>query len=279
MFGILLALTSTAFEEVANSIGKKQVQDRIASYYTFGFLTLLFGTAFLLVEGFVRGQLIFSLASLPTFLPRVALEILQAYVTVRAITYSDRGDFGFFKTLTIPLLLGLDILLGYAIGTWQIFGMALIFVPIGILVYRERHVMKGAGYLLIGAINAALTVSLYKYDITHFNSVEAEQSIVGIVLLAYFFLMARARYDENPFTFLRTKAFAGQTLASGLSNVAVSFAYAFAPASIILSAMRSFAVLFAILTGRFYFRERHFLLRLVMLILVAFGLILLIPGL
>ena len=114
MFGILLALTSTAFEEVANSIGKKQVQDRIASYYTFGFLTLLFGTAFLLVEGFVRGQLIFSLASLPTFLPRLALEILQAYVTVRAITYSDRGDFGFFRTLTIPILLGLDILLGYS---------------------------------------------------------------------------------------------------------------------------------------------------------------------
>jgi len=279
MFGILLALTSTVFEEAANSIGKKQVQDHVASYYTFGFLTLLFGTAFLLVEGFIRGQLIFSLASLPTFLPRVALEILQAYVTVRAITYSDRGDFGFFKTLTIPLLLGLDILLGYAIGTWQIFGMALIFVPIGILVYRERHVMKGAGFLLIGAVNAALTVSLYKYDITHFNSVEAEQSIVGIVLLAYFFLMARVRYGENPFTFLRTKAFASQTIASGLANVAVSFAYAFAPASIILAAMRSFAVLFAILTGRFYFRERHFLLRLVMLILVAFGLILLIPGL
>jgi len=275
MFGILLALASTAFEETANSIGKKQVQDHVASYYTFGFLTLLFGTAFLLVEGFVRGQLIFSLASLPTFLPRLALEILQAYVTVRAITYSDRGDFGFFRTLTIPILLGLDILLGYSIGTLQIFGMALIFVPIGILVYSERHVVKGAGYLLIGAVNAALTISLYKYDITHFNSVEAEQSLVGLVLLAYFFLMARARYGENPLTFLRKKAFAGQTIASGLSSVAASFAYAFAPASIILAAMRSSAILLSILTGRFYFKEKRFLMKSALCALIILGLVLL----
>src|SRR3989344_4399368 len=173
MFGILLAFTSTAFEEAANSIGKKQVQARVASYYTFGFLTLLFGTAFLLFEGLVRGQLLFSLASLPTFLPRVALEILQAYVTVRAITLSDRGDFGFFRTLTIPILLGLDILLAYSIGTLQMLGMALIIVPVGMLIYRERHEVKGAVYLMIGAVNAAITISLYKYDITHFNSVEA----------------------------------------------------------------------------------------------------------
>src|SRR3989344_8041793 len=147
MFGILLAFTSTAFEEVANSIGKKQVQDRVASYYTFGFLTLLFGTAFLFTEGFVRGQLIFSLASLPTVLPRVALEILQAYVTVRAITYSDRGDFGFFKTLTIPLLLGLDMLLGYTVAPLQIVGMALIVSPIAFLLYVERRQIKGLRYL------------------------------------------------------------------------------------------------------------------------------------
>ena len=276
MFGILLALASSAFEEAADSIGKKQVQSHVASYYTFGFLTLLFGTTFLLFEGFIRGQLIFSLASLPTFLPRLALEILQAYVTVRAITRSDRGDFGFLRTLTIPILLGFDILLGYSIGTLQIFGMALIVVPVLVLVYSERRAMKGAGYLLVGAINAAITISLYKYDITHFNSVEAEQSIIGLVLLAYFFLMARATYGENPLTFLRTKAFAGQTVASGLSSIAASFAYAFAPASIILAALRSSAVLFAILTGRFYFRERHFLLRVVLFVSVLSGFILLI---
>lgn len=276
MFGILLAFTSTAFEEVANSIGKKQVQGHVASYYTFGFLTLLFGTVFLLVEGFIRGQLIFSPASLPTLLPRIAFEILQAYVTVRAITVADRGDFAFFKTLTIPLLLGLDIMLGYAIGMWQIFGMGLVAVPVLILAYSERHTVKGLRYLIVGAFNAAITISLYKYDITHFNSLEAEQSIVGLALLAYFFLMARVTCGENPFTFLRKKVFASQTIASGFAHVAVSVAYAFAPASIILAALRSSAVLFAILTGRFYFRERHFLLRASMFIIVLCGLVLLI---
>ena len=139
MFGMLLALVGSTCEEAANSIGKYEVQKRAASIYTFGFLALLFGTTVLLVEGFARQNLFFSLASLPTFLPRVVLEILQAYVTVRAITISDRGDFGLVKTLTIPLLLLIDIAFSYAIAPLQIVGMMLIVSPIAFLLYVERR--------------------------------------------------------------------------------------------------------------------------------------------
>ncbi len=276
MFGTLLAVFGSACEETANSIGKYEIQKRTASIYTFGFLALLFGTTFLLVEGFVRHNLFFSLASLPTFLPRVALEILQAYVTVRAITISDRGDFGLVKTLTIPLLLLIDIALSYTVAPLQIVGMALIVSPIAFLLYVERRQIKGLRYLLIGAVNAAVTISLYKYDISHFNSVEAEQSLIGIALMVYFFIFAYIKAGENPLRFLRKRAFAAQATASGLANVAVSFAYFFAPASIILATLRSSAVLLAILTGRLYFRERHFLIRITLFVFVLVGLILLI---
>src|SRR3989344_5210112 len=151
MFGILLALVGPACEETADSIGKNEVRKRVASIYTFGFLALLFGTTFLLVEGFARQNLFISLASLPTFLPRVALEILQAYVTIRAITTSDRGDFGLVKTLTIPLLLLIDIAFSYTVAPLQIVGMALIVSPVALLLYVERRQIKGLHYLLIGA--------------------------------------------------------------------------------------------------------------------------------
>lgn len=277
MFGMLLALVGTACEETAHSIGKHEVQKRTASFYTFGFLTLLFSTAFFLAEGLARHTLFFSLASLPTFLPRVAFEMLQAYVTVRAITTSDRGDFGLVKTLTIPLLLLIDIALSYAVAPLRIAGMALIVLPVAFLLYVERKQIKGLGYLLIGAVNAAITISLYKYDISHFNSVEAEQSLIGIALMAYFFMFAYIKAGENPLRFLARRTFAAQATASGIANVAVSFAYSFAPASIILATLRSSAVLLAILTGRFYFRERHFLTRIALFVLVLGGLILLIP--
>jgi drug/metabolite transporter (DMT)-like permease len=277
MFGIALAALSNVFEEITDSIGKKEVRDRAASLYTFGFLGLLFGTIFLVVEGLMRHSLHFSLGSLPTFVPRVALEILQAYVTVRAITLADRGDFGFVRTLTMPLLLGIDIALGYSITTTQIVGIGLIFLPIAVLLAVELREMKGLRYLVIGAVNAAATISLYKYDITHFNSVEAEQAIVGTVLMLYFFALARTTSHENPLHFLRVRAFAGLTIASGLSNIVASFAYIFAPASVILAALRSSAVLFALLSGRYYFREQHFAVRVSLFVFTLAGLILLIP--
>ena len=277
MFGIALALFSSLFEEAANSIGKKEVAAHVASVYTFGFLGLLFSTSFFFCEGALRHTLVFSVASLPTFIPRLLLEMLQAYVTVKAITISDRGDFGFFKTLTIPVLLVVDFALGYSVGMRQILGMVLVLLPIGILIALEWKKIKGLSYLVIGTINAAVTISLYKYDITHFNSVEAEQALLGIALLAFFLLFALLKARENPFRYLRIPVFATLSVSNGLSGVAASFAYSFAPASVIATVLRSFSVLFAIATGRFYFHEKHLLLRAASFVLVTAGLLLLIP--
>lgn len=279
MYGALLAILGSSFEEASNSIGKYEVRKHVVSIYTFGFLTLLVGTTLLLAEGLARQSLVFSFASLPTFLPRVALEILQAYVTVRAITISDRGDFGLVKSLTIPLLLLVDIALGYAIAPTQITGMVFIVTPVLVLLWIERSQIRGLPYLLIAATNAVVTISLYKYDIAHFNSVEAEQAIVGGVLMVYFFLFAYFKAGENPLRFLHRRIFAFQANASGLASVAESFAYSFAPASVILAVLRSSAILLAILSGRFYFHERHFLTRTALFVLVLVGMILLIPGL
>src|SRR3990167_800914 len=101
MFGILLAAASSAFSELSDSIGKKEVRDKAESYYTFGFLSLLFGAVFMAVVGFLRDSMVFSMESLPTFIPRAILEILQVHITILAIVKADRSDFGLIRTLTI----------------------------------------------------------------------------------------------------------------------------------------------------------------------------------
>ena len=273
MFGLLLAGLSGAFGELSDSIGKKEVHDKVASYYTFGFLNLLFGTVFIIAAGIVRHDFIFDMASLPTFLVRLILEIAQAHISILAIMKADRSDFGLIRMLTVPLLLIVDISLGYHVALFQILGIAFIIVAVVCLSYSENFKTKGLWLILASSVNAVATISLYKYDVSHFNSVESEQGIVCLVLVLYFFILAAYVKRENPLGFLANPAFVAQTVSSGLSNAAASFAILFAPASVITAALRAFSVLFSILSGRFYFHERKFILKVTLFSLITLGLV------
>src|SRR3989344_6821009 len=143
MFGILLAAASSAFGELSSSLGKKEVRDKAESYYTFGFLSLLFGAVFMAVLGFLRDSIVFSMESLPTFIPRAILQILQVHITILAIVKADSSDFGLIRTLTIPFLLLVDIALGYVITTKQLFGITFIFIAIALLLSIEHLRVKG----------------------------------------------------------------------------------------------------------------------------------------
>src|SRR3989344_4136738 len=152
MFGILLAALSSASSELSDSISKKEVSDGAASYYTLGFLTILFGTVVLMLIGIWRQDFIFSLASLPTFVPRVFLEVLQAHISILAVVKADRSDYGPIRTLTIPLLLAVDIWLGYSVTTMQMLGMTIIFITIFLLMSYERFQEKEYFLMFLSAL-------------------------------------------------------------------------------------------------------------------------------
>lgn len=279
MYGVLLAIFCSGLDEVSSSIGKYELKHRVGSIYTFGFLTVFFGTMFFVATGFLRDSFVFSLASLPFFVPRVILETLQIHLTMLAVVKAERGDFSFLRLLTIPLLLIVDLALGYSFSNVQYLGMGLIFLVIAFLIILEKPKVKILKLLLSIAFLGAVTISLYKYDITHFNSVEAEQAIIGLFIALYFFVMAVVQKRENPLQFLRVRGYSIQASASALSAVIASFAYLFAPAAIITAALRSSAILFALVSGRYYFHEKHFLIRLALFICICCALTLLaLPG-
>lgn len=277
MFGIVLAGIGNFFAEIAETIGKKEGREKVASVYTLSFVSLFFAAIFIAAVGVTRDSFVFSLASLPTFCVRALLEIVQAYATTRALIAADRADFGFVKSLTIPLLLIIDLTIGYPLTPLQMTGIGIILLSVSILLFYERHTVQGLFFLLVSAINAAITISLYKYNITNFNSVEAEQSLIIVFLLVYFFFAAKYFANENPLRFLVKRIFLAQSLSSGVAHVANSFAYLFASPSVIATAIRSFAVLFALLSGKLYFHERYFWLKAGLFLLIVLGLVLLIP--
>jgi len=277
MIAFFLVFVSRLFDEIGTSIGKHQAQLKQESIYTMGFLKMLWGTIFFLcIAFFIRKDFIFSLASLPTFGPRLILEIIQYHVTLKAIVTATRSTYGFIRILTIPLLLVTDIILGYTLGFNQILGIGVIVVALIILFLRNGLKSKGKGLVLFTAINAVATISLFKYDITNFNSVEAEQSIVLAVLMVYMFVMAVIVAKENPLKFLKQPIFLSQSLSGGMSDVVMSFTYLFAPASVITTLKRALSIFFATISGHVYFHEKKLALKLVMFFLISIGLLLLV---
>lgn len=105
MFGVLITAIAASFEEIGSSIGKAKINSCQASCYTVGFLNLIGGTVLIATIGLIRDSFVFSLESLPTFIPRLILEMILMDLTMRALARADRSTFGFIRTTTIPLLL------------------------------------------------------------------------------------------------------------------------------------------------------------------------------
>lgn len=276
MFGVLLASIGTLFEEISTSFGKVAMARKTESPFTFGFIQLFWGSVILLGIALVRpSSFVFSAASLPTFLSRVIIEVIQAHVTVVAISVASRSTFGFIRILTVPLLLGVDILLGLVPTPFQVVGIILTVVTL-VLLFRSHGIERAGAWLtLFTAVNAVSTLSLFQYNVRHFNSVVAEQLIMHAVLVAYFAIVATISTHEHPFRLLFHRAALMQSLAMGVGSAIDSFAVLFAPISIVLAAKRSSSVLWAVVAGRLTFHEGRLVVKVAAVVLLGVGLVLL----
>jgi drug/metabolite transporter (DMT)-like permease len=169
-----------------------------------------------------------------------------------------------------------DTILGYKLNLFNIFGISAIILGLIILLVNHGINKKGIGYVIFSTINAVATISIYKYCITHYNSVVAQQIITYSFLLIFLFIMSIWKFKENPFNYMFKKKFLFQSISNGVGGVILSIAYVFAPASIITSGKRAFSVLWAIISGNKYFHEKHFLIKIISFLFIIFGLVFLI---
>jgi hypothetical protein len=239
--------------------------------YAFGFLSAFWATVFLFGLAWYRDAFVFSLESLPTFALRTILEITLMFVSLNAVLAADRSTFAFLRTLTIPLLLGADLALGYAITLPQIAGIAVMIAGFVLLTLNHGLSRTGKILTLFSALIPVATVSLYKYNITYYNSVEAEQALVHVVLLLTLLGVAWVRTGENLFVQIFRREHLLQSLSAGAAYVFMSYAYLFAPASVIMAGKRAFEILGAILFGRSMFKEKHIALKFIACAIIIAG--------
>ncbi len=273
MFGVIVTFFGTFFDELSSSISKAKLNEGRISIYSIGLINGLAGAAVFIFINLIKQEFNFSAASLPTLGLRAIIEIILATVTLTAVGRADRSTFGFIRVLTIPLLLLADLALGYKIAPFQLVGIGVIILSLFLVFVNHGINKRGAPLILVSAILPVASLSLYKYDITHYNSVAAEQMIIHLFLIAYFWLMAFFIIKENPFHFFKQKIFWYLSLANLAPSFLISYAYAFAPASVILSANRSSSVFWAVVSGKAYFKEKHILIKAACLMLLVSGLV------
>ncbi len=274
MIAVLMISIATLFDEVSASIGKTEITQKKESIYTMGFLSLFWVWIFMIISTvFITKDFRFALAALPTFMLRVIFEIFQATLTAHAIEKADRSTFNFIRLFTIPLLFGVDIILGYTLSLGQLIGMAIIILTLLGMSLDKKFGKKGSHYVALSAVNAVITISLYKYNITNFNSVGGEQIVMIFILLIYFYLTALIITKEHPIRMMKKPIFFAQSFTHGLGGAITSFAFLFGPASVITATKRSTAILWSIISGKKYFHEHHIITKMIFFAFILAGLI------
>jgi drug/metabolite transporter (DMT)-like permease len=275
LFAIILILGGSILSEVSSSLGKYTVNHKVVGLFSLGFFNCVIG--FGLFAGMIAFQpdaWKFSMASLPILAVRVVLDCLQLFWTLKATAAATRGTFGLVRSATIPLVLMIDLLLGYTLGPWMLVGMGLIFSTLVVLAALGDLDGKGMKYLALSAVNAAITISLFKFNITHYNSVATEQVIVLFCMSLVFLILARIKRESVIKTF-RHPLLAAEGVSLGGAGLLDSFAYTFIPASVAVTMIRALSVFWSIVFGKAYFKETHFVPKLAGCIVIVLGIILL----
>lgn len=275
MIGTLLAFVGTFIQEMSSSLGKCMLEREELSFSLYGITSYFFSAVFFLGFAVFAGETVsLARAGLLTFFVRFIFEIIQAELQFRALKLANRTTFGSIRVLTIPLLLVVDVTLGYALSMPQLFGILVATFVLFAIFIGPHTEGKGAFLSFLSAINAVVTISLYKYDITHFNSVAAEQFYIALLLLIYFTLRSFALHGKTMFHILVTPRVFFQSGATGVGSILVSYAYQYAPASLILALLRSSSVFWSFLSGTMYFKEtdirRKFILSSLLVIALLF---------
>jgi hypothetical protein len=277
MLTLFLVFSATFFEEVSSVSTKKGISNNKESIYTAGFLNLFFVTLFFLAIILYSGNFVFSLQSLPVFGARIAIEFVLFTIGLRAIALADRTTFSFIHSGTIPILLVIDLFLGYTLSTEQLLGIGLFCTAILLLVFYKGIEKRGALNVALLTVGAAVTISLFKYDITHYNSLEAEQFMAYLIMLIYLFFYNLFVLKENSFRAFRRVGFFAQSFTAGLATVLISFAYLYGAASVITALKRIGVVSWSLLSGRIYFREKHILIKFFLVVLLGLSIMLVLP--
>lgn len=270
---------SSIFRETSTAIGKIEIREHHESIYSMGFLSLMIVTIVFVAIAFIdEGGIHIHPDSYGLLGARIGLDIVGTYLSLVAIKKATRSTMSFFRLITVPLILIVDVIIGYTISVASFFGMGIVLVGLGFLFFSHGTSRKGIGWVLAQATLATATFSLFKYNIDTYNTIASEQAVATMVMLVVAFIMAFVVRREGFREIIWKKSHLGQSFLAAISSTLASFAFNFASPSVLVTVKRGSDIIASVISGNMVFHEKHLAKKLTALAVVIGGLVLLALG-
>jgi len=202
----------------------------------------------------------FNYASIPLLCIRLLLEVTQSYITLIAIKHCDRSTFSILRVLTIPLLVIADMLLWYQFSSYSLIWIAIILFSFIVFNINTKTInWTGWYFAIFTAINAVITLSLFKYSLTHYwNSLEIDQGIMALGTVIFFLIYNYNRERKFWYYLLKKeKIFWIQWILMALTSIIISYTYVYLNASEATAVKRAWEMFWSVLAGFIFFQEKH----------------------
>ena len=279
MIGLVLWIIWTFFEELNNSLLKEK--SKKYHYVTVWVIMSCFSLLVFIVMWLYKTysgdlELIFNTASIPLLIVRLIFEVLQSYFTLLAIKQCDRSTFSILRVLTIPLLVIADVVLWYQFTSYSLIWIGIILFSFIWFNTNHRTInWKGWYFALFTAINSVITLSLFKYSITHYgNSLEIDQWIMALWTVI-FFIWYNLKKERKIGLYLlkKEKIFWIQWILMALTSIILSYSYLYLNASEATAVKRAWEMFWSVLAGFVFFQETNFIKKILFALCIILGLI------
>lgn len=282
MLWLILWIIWTFFEELNNSLLKEK--SKTYHYVTVWVIMSSFSVLIFLLMWFYKIyawniELFFNIASIPLLVIRWILEISQSYITLIAIKHCDRSTFSILRILTIPWLVIADILLWYQFTTYSLIWIWIILLSFVLFNTNTKTInWKWWYFALFTALNAVITLSLFKYSLTHYwNSVEIDQWIMSLWIVIFFIGYNYKKEKKLWFYLLKKeKIFWIQWILMALTSLILSYSYVYLNASEATAVKRAWEMFWSVLAWFIFFQETHLWKKILFTACIIIGLIVMI---
>jgi uncharacterized membrane protein len=274
---VLFASISSFIDQLGSAVSKDVMDPAAANLdvWTSALLSLLFGSLIIFMVFLFKvglGGVILDTGYIWTFIPRVALEILQLYVTYTALKISDLSTFGFIRVISIIVVVISELVfMGVLLKPGQYLGIFIVLLSILAIFRSGKSKTDGWKYSLASAVNGALLLTFTRFQFNHINPYLNESIVRAfcIVIVLGIILISGKGLAVLPKKILWLAPFRSLT---GLLNL---LALNFGSASIYSTSERGGSVVSAVLVGHSYFKEKSFGEKLLISLSICFGIILL----